>query len=62
MRARAAVKSCVDGRREKIGKPHGDIACFSFQPRKVITTGHGGMITTANPELDRKFRLWRLLR
>jgi dTDP-4-amino-4,6-dideoxygalactose transaminase len=48
-----------DGRWEKIGKPHGDIACFSFHPRKVITTGDGGMITTANPELDRKFRLWR---
>ncbi|MBE2223698.1 MAG: aminotransferase class I/II-fold pyridoxal phosphate-dependent enzyme, partial [Anaerolineae bacterium] len=26
---------------EKIGKPHGDIACFSFHPRKVITTGDG---------------------
>jgi dTDP-4-amino-4,6-dideoxygalactose transaminase len=48
-----------DGRWEKIGKPHGDIACFSFHPRKVITTGDGGMITTANPELDRKVRLWR---
>ena len=48
-----------DGRWEKIGKPHGDIACFSFHPRKVITTGDGGMITTANPEFDRKFRLWR---
>jgi dTDP-4-amino-4,6-dideoxygalactose transaminase len=44
---------------EKIGKPHGDIACFSFHPRKVITTGDGGMITTADPEFDRKFRLWR---
>lgn len=48
-----------DGRWEKIGKPHADIACFSFHPRKVITTGDGGMITTANPEYDRKFRLWR---
>ena len=48
-----------DGRWEKIGKPHGDIACFSFHPRKVITTGDGGMITTANAEFDRKFRLWR---
>jgi dTDP-4-amino-4,6-dideoxygalactose transaminase len=47
------------GRWEKIGKPHGDIACFSFHPRKVITTGDGGMITTANPEFDRKFHLWR---
>jgi dTDP-4-amino-4,6-dideoxygalactose transaminase len=48
-----------NGEWQKIGKPHGDVACFSFHPRKVITTGDGGMITTANPELDRKFRLWR---
>ncbi|MBX4936352.1 DegT/DnrJ/EryC1/StrS family aminotransferase [Rhizobium binae] len=48
-----------DGRWEKIGKPHGDIACFSFHPRKVVTTGDGGMLTTANAEYDRKFRLWR---
>jgi perosamine synthetase len=48
-----------DGRWETIGRPHGNIACFSFHPRKVITTGDGGMITTASPELDRKFRLWR---
>ena len=48
-----------NGRWEKIGKPHGDIACFSFHPRKVITTGDGGMLTTANAEYDRKFRLWR---
>ena len=47
------------GRWEKIGKPHGDIACFSFHPRKVVTTGDGGMLTTGNPEYDRKFRLWR---
>jgi dTDP-4-amino-4,6-dideoxygalactose transaminase len=48
-----------DGRWEKIGKPHGDIACFSFHPRKVVTTGDGGMLTTANPHYDRKFKLWR---
>jgi dTDP-4-amino-4,6-dideoxygalactose transaminase len=48
-----------DGRWEKIGRPHGDIACFSFHPRKVITTGDGGMLTTANPAYDSKFRLWR---
>lgn len=48
-----------NGKWEKIGKPHGDIACFSFHPRKVITTGNGGMITTSNPEWDRQFRLWR---
>lgn len=31
------------------GKPVGcigDIGCFSFHPRKVITTGEGGMVTT----------------
>ncbi|PYR61412.1 MAG: aminotransferase DegT [Acidobacteria bacterium] len=47
------------GRWESIGKPHGDVACFSFHPRKVLTTGDGGMITTANAEWDRQFRLWR---
>ncbi len=49
----------IDGRWERIGKPHGDIACFSFHPRKVLTTGDGGMITTSNPEWDSRFRLWR---
>jgi len=44
---------------EKIGKPHGDVACFSFHPRKLLTTGDGGMLTTADAEIDRKFRLWR---
>lgn len=48
-----------NGEWEKIGKPHGDIACFSFHPRKVITTGDGGMLTTSNPEWDKQFRLWR---
>lgn len=49
----------LNGSWEWIGKPHGDIACFSFHPRKVITAGEGGMLTTANPEYDRLFRLWR---
>ena len=48
-----------NGKWEKIGRPHGDIACFSFHPRKVITTGDGGMITTSNPEWDRQCRLRR---
>jgi perosamine synthetase len=49
----------IDEKWDRIGKPHGDIACFSFHPRKVITTGEGGMLTTSNPEFDRKFRLLR---
>jgi dTDP-4-amino-4,6-dideoxygalactose transaminase len=44
---------------QNIGAPHGDIACFSFHPRKVVTTGEGGMLTTWNPEWDRLFRLAR---
>jgi dTDP-4-amino-4,6-dideoxygalactose transaminase len=48
-----------NGRWEKIGKPHGDIACFSFHPRKIVTTGDGGMLATANAEYDARFRLWR---
>ena len=49
----------INGKWENIGKPHGDVACFSFHPRKVLTTGDGGMITTNNEEYDRKFRLRR---
>lgn len=44
---------------EKIGKPQGDIACFSFHPRKLLTTGEGGMLTTRDSILDAKFRLLR---
>jgi perosamine synthetase len=48
-----------NGEWQRIGKPHGDIACFSFHPRKLLTTGDGGMLTTANQQFDAKFRLWR---
>jgi perosamine synthetase len=44
---------------ERIGRPHGDVACFSFHPRKLLSTGDGGMITTADAELDSRFRLLR---
>ena len=48
-----------NGNWERIGKPHGDAACFSFHPRKVLSTGDGGMITTRHKDWDAKFRLWR---
>jgi perosamine synthetase len=48
-----------DGKWERIGKPHGDAACFSFHPRKILSTGDGGMLTTKHKEWDVKFRLWR---
>jgi dTDP-4-amino-4,6-dideoxygalactose transaminase len=49
----------IDGSWEPIGRPRGAVACFSFHPRKVVTTGDGGMLTTNDAELDRKFRLLR---
>jgi dTDP-4-amino-4,6-dideoxygalactose transaminase len=47
------------GQWQSIGRPHGDAACFSFHPRKVMSTGDGGMITTARPDWDRRLRLLR---
>ena len=44
---------------EKIGKPHGEIACFSFHPRKMLVTGEGGMLTTNHSRYDEFFRLYR---
>lgn len=44
---------------DKIGRPHGDVACFSFHPRKVVSTGDGGMITTSRGDWDAMFRLLR---
>jgi dTDP-4-amino-4,6-dideoxygalactose transaminase len=49
----------VDGQQQRIGRPHGDIACFSFHPRKVITTGDGGMITTNDAAMDERIRRLR---
>ncbi|MET2987012.1 DegT/DnrJ/EryC1/StrS family aminotransferase [Herbaspirillum seropedicae] len=37
----------------------GDTGCFSFHPRKAITTGEGGMITTDNDALAEKLRRLR---
>ncbi len=42
----------------KIGS-HSDLVCFSFHPRKIITTGDGGMITTSNEAYYQKLRLLR---
>jgi dTDP-4-amino-4,6-dideoxygalactose transaminase len=49
----------IDGQWQKIGRPIGDIVCFSFHPRKVMSTGDGGMLTTDNPKWDARFRLLR---
>lgn len=37
----------------------GAVGCFSFHPRKAITTGEGGMITTDDDSLAQRIRLLR---
>ena len=37
----------------------GEMGCFSFHPRKSITTGEGGMLTTQREDLDRLARSLR---
>jgi dTDP-4-amino-4,6-dideoxygalactose transaminase len=53
--------ACAIGSRYR-GVPiggHSEMACFSLHPRKVITTGEGGMITTNNAEYAARLRLLR---
>lgn len=37
----------------------GDIGCFSFHPRKTLTTGEGGALATNDAEMARRFRRLR---
>lgn len=37
----------------------GNVGCFSFHPRKAITTGEGGMVTTSDATLAEKIRRLR---
>ena len=37
----------------------GPLACFSFHPRKVITTGEGGMIAVHDPAVAERLRTLR---
>ncbi len=43
----------------RIGTPHGTFACFSFHPRKILTTGEGGMITTRDADVAARLRRLR---
>jgi dTDP-4-amino-4,6-dideoxygalactose transaminase len=43
----------------EIGAPFGIAACFSFHPRKLLTTGDGGMITTDDVEFAARLRRLR---
>jgi dTDP-4-amino-4,6-dideoxygalactose transaminase len=55
--AACAIGSEYDG--NLIGKPLGTMACFSFHPRKILTTGEGGMITTSDAKLAERLRRLR---
>ncbi len=55
--AACAIGAEYKGRR--IGLPHTSMACFSFHPRKILTTGEGGMITTADDKLAARLRKLR---
>lgn len=53
--------ACALGSRYR-GRPigaHTELACFSFHPRKVISTGDGGMVTTNSAVFADRLRLLR---
>src|SRR3954451_7022905 len=53
--------ACAAGSMYKGGKigSHSEMVCFSFHPRKVISTGDGGMITTNREDYYHRLRLLR---
>lgn len=54
--AACAAGSSYHGK--KVGS-HSELVCFSFHPRKVISTGDGGMVTTNNEAFYNRMRLLR---
>ncbi|MCO4772277.1 MAG: DegT/DnrJ/EryC1/StrS aminotransferase family protein [Deltaproteobacteria bacterium] len=48
----------IDGEARAAGSL-GALGCFSFHPRKIVTTGEGGIVTTADPSLDHRLRRLR---
>jgi len=49
----------IGGNWQRIGRPHGAMACFSLHPRKIVTTGDGGMITTRSEATANRLKLLR---
>lgn len=54
----AACAAGADLRGEPVGSL-GDVAAFSFHPRKSVTTGEGGMVTTKDPDLAERMNQLR---
>ena len=46
-------------RGQRIGRPHSPLACFSFHPRKILSTGEGGMITLNDEPMAARLRTLR---
>ncbi len=54
--AACAIGAMYEG--DPIGS-HSELVAFSFHPRKVITTGEGGMLTTSRPQWAERVRRLR---
>jgi dTDP-4-amino-4,6-dideoxygalactose transaminase len=54
--AACALGTLADGRHPGF---HGDAACFSFHPRKAITTGEGGAVLTRRADIAEKVKALR---
>jgi perosamine synthetase len=54
--AACAIGSSYKGK--KIGS-HSELVCFSFHPRKLVSTGDGGMITTSRKDFCDRLKLLR---
>lgn len=52
--AACALGSALDGR---ACGTHGDVGCFSFHPRKILTTSEGGALVVRSPRLARAVSL-----
>jgi perosamine synthetase len=55
--AACAIGSVYQGHR--VGAPNSFMACFSFHPRKILTTGEGGMITLSDDKVAARLRTLR---
>ena len=57
------IEDAACGFGSKINDAHvgtfGNVGCFSFHPRKAITTGEGGMVITNDKHLAQKIRILR---
>jgi perosamine synthetase len=54
--AACALGAEINGK--KIGS-FGDLACFSFHPRKAITTGEGGLVVTQDKKIAKRLKIMR---